>query len=195
MSNVLNNILKQKMLEIQSQLPTYVKLVKDDSASFNNVLTAEMNQSNNSNIGSPDAIGSVKEKVNYSGDFNEIIDNVSKKYNINSSIIKSVIKAESDFNPSVVSSAGAMGLMQLMPDTARSLGVDDTFDPVENIEGGVKYLKEMLDKFGGNLELALAAYNAGPGNVVKYGGIPPFQETENYVAKIMGYIKNRTFEK
>jgi soluble lytic murein transglycosylase-like protein len=195
MSTVLNNILKQKMLEIQSQLPTYVKLVKDDSVNFDDVLSAEVDQTNNSNYGSPDAIGSVKEKTNYKGDFNEIIDNNSKKYNINSSIIKAIIKAESDFDPSVVSSAGAMGLMQLMPDTAKSLGVGEPFDPVENIEGGVKYLKEMLNKFGGNLELALAAYNAGPGNVVKYGGIPPFQETENYVAKIMGYIKNRTFEK
>jgi soluble lytic murein transglycosylase-like protein len=195
MSTVLNNILKQKMLEIQSQLPTYVKLVKDDSVNFNDVLSAEVDQTNNSKDVSPDAIGSVKEKNNYQGDFNEIIDNNSKKYNINSSIIKAIIKAESDFDPSVVSSAGAMGLMQLMPDTAKSLGVGEPFDPVENIEGGVKYLKEMLNKFGGNLELALAAYNAGPGNVVKYGGIPPFQETENYVAKIMGYIKNRTYEK
>lgn len=191
MSNVLNGILRQKMMEIQSQLPAFVKLVKDDPVSFNDVLTSEVNQTNNSTVASPDAIGS----VTYKGDFNEIINNASKKYSINSSIVKAVIKAESNFNPGVVSSAGAMGLMQLMPDTARSLGVSDAFDPTDNVEGGVKYLKEMLDKFGGNLELALAAYNAGPGNVVKYGGIPPFEETQNYVAKIMGYIKNRTFEK
>jgi soluble lytic murein transglycosylase-like protein len=190
MSNVLNNILKQKLMEIQSQLPTYVKLVKDDSVDFSDVLTAEISQSDSAGIGSPDSIGSVAEKISYKGDFNKIIDYAAKKYNISSSIIKAVIKAESDFNPSVVSTAGAMGLMQLMPGTARSLGVNDAFDPVENIEGGVKYLKEMLEKFGGNLELALAAYNAGPGNVVKYGGIPPFDETQNYVKKIMGYIKN-----
>lgn len=195
MSNVLNNILKQKMLEIQNQLPTYVKLVKDDDVNFDDVLNAEVNQSSNSSIASPDVIGSINGKINYKGDFNQIIDSASKKYNINSSIIKAVIKAESNFNPSVVSSSGAMGLMQLMPDTALSLGVDEPFDPMENIEGGVKYLKDMLNKFGGNLELALAAYNAGPGNVTKYGGIPPFQETQNYVSKIMGYIKNRTFEK
>jgi soluble lytic murein transglycosylase-like protein len=183
------------MLEIQNQLPTYVKLVKDDDLNFNDVLNAEVDQSNNTNIASPDVIGSVNGKISYKGDFNQIIESTSKKYNINSSIIKAVIKAESNFDPSVVSSAGAMGLMQLMPDTALSLGVVEPFDPMENIEGGVKYLKDMLNKFGGNLELALAAYNAGPGNVTKYGGIPPFQETQNYVAKIMGYIKNRTFEK
>ena len=194
MSNVLNNILKQKLQEIQSQLPTYVRLTKDNSVDFNDVLAAEVDQSNKTNIGSPDAIGSVSEKNNYKGDFNGIIDFAAKKYNINSSIIKAVIKAESNFSPSVESSAGAKGLMQLMPDTARSLGVEDVFDPAENIEGGVKYLKEMLEKFGGDLELALAAYNAGPGNVVKYGGIPPFEETENYVNKIMGYLKNKTFE-
>lgn len=194
MSNVLNNILKQKLMEIQGQLPAFVKLVKDDAIGFNEILSEEVNSSTESNIGSPDAIGSVKEKVSYNGDFNDIIDFVSKKYNISSTIVKSVIKAESNFNPNVVSHAGAMGLMQLMPGTARALGVDDAFDPVQNIEGGVKYLKDMLEKFGGNLELALAAYNAGPGNVVKYGGVPPFQETQNYVKKIMGFIKNRTFE-
>ncbi|HYE11570.1 MAG TPA: lytic transglycosylase domain-containing protein, partial [Patescibacteria group bacterium] len=136
MSTVLNNILKQKLMEIQSQLPTYVKLVKDDSVDFNDVLTAEISQSDSAGIGSPDAIGSVPEKISYKGDYNKIIDYAAKKYNISSSIIKAVIKAESDFNPSVVSTAGAMGLMQLMPGTARSLGVNDAFDPVENIEGG-----------------------------------------------------------
>lgn len=190
MSEVLNNILRQKLLEIQGQLPTYVKLVKDDTDNFSNVLSAEIDEANTS---SPDAIGSVKENMSYNGDFNSIIESAAKKYNISSSIIKSVIKAESNFNPTVVSSAGAMGLMQLMPGTAASLGVDDAFDPVQNIEGGVRFLKDMLEKFGGSLELALAAYNAGPGNVVKYGGIPPFQETQSYVKKIMGYIKNRTF--
>jgi soluble lytic murein transglycosylase-like protein len=194
MSNALNNILKEKLLEIQNQLPAYVKLVKDDAIKFSEVLTEETNGANSAGIGSTDAIGSVPENISYKGDFNDIIDYTAKKYNISSSIIKAVIKAESNFNPNVVSSAGAMGLMQLMPGTARALGVDNAYDPIQNIEGGVKYLKEMLEKFGGNLELSLAAYNAGPGNVVKYGGIPPFQETQNYVKKIMGYLKNRTFD-
>ena len=195
MSNILNSILRQRLMEIQSQLPSYVKLVKVDKIDFSEILTNEIDDNNNENIDSPDTIGSIKEKINYNGDFNDIINSAAKKYNISSSIIKSVIKAESNFNPTVVSTAGAMGLMQLMPETARALKVDDAFDPLQNIEGGVRYLKDMLEKFGGNLELALAAYNAGPGNVVKYGGIPPFKETQSYVNKIMGFIKNRTFEK
>jgi len=195
MSSVLNNILRQKLMEIQSQLPSYVKLVKDDTVNFSEVLSEEIDGSNiGSDLGSPDAIGSVKEKISYKSDFNEIIEYAAKKYNISSSIIKAVIKAESNFNPTVVSSAGAQGLMQLMPGTARALGVNDSFDPKQNIEGGVRYLRDMLEKFGGNLELALAAYNAGPGNVTKYGGIPPFKETQMYVKKIMGYIKNKNFD-
>lgn len=184
MSSTLNNILQQKLSEIQSQLPSFVKLVKSNKGSFDEILSNETNY-----------VSSSEDSDSYNRDYNSIIESAAKKYNINSAIIKAVIKAESNFNPNVVSSAGAMGLMQLMPDTASGLGIKDAFDPSENIEGGVSFLKDMLNKFGGNLELALAAYNAGPGNVIKYGGIPPFQETEAYVKKIMSYLKNRTFEK
>ncbi len=114
-----------------------------------------------------------------------LIEKYAQKNNLDPDFIKAVVKQESGFNPDAKSKCGAMGLMQLMPQTAKGLGVIDAFDPEQNIEGGVKYLKSMMKRFNNDPKLALAAYNAGPGAVQKYGDIPPYKETQNYVKNIL----------
>jgi len=122
---------------------------------------------------------------------NELIERsvkiAAKKYNLPANLIKGVIKAESNFDAAVVSSAGAQGLMQLMPGTAKELGVSDPFDIEQNIDGGAHYLRKMLDKFNGNVRVALAAYNAGPGAVKKYDGNVPYQETQQYIKRVLRF--------
>jgi soluble lytic murein transglycosylase-like protein len=120
------------------------------------------------------------------------IRSAAAKYDLSAGLIRSVIRAESNFQPDAVSHAGAQGLMQLMPATAQALGVEDPFDIEQNIDGGVRYLRQMLDMFGGNLKKALAAYNAGPGTVMRYNGDVPYRETRAYIQKVMSYARRFT---
>lgn len=124
----------------------------------------------------------------------ELAEKKAEKHKIDHHLIKAIIEAESNWNPYAVSKKGAMGLMQLMPSTATFLGVKNPFDPEENIDGGIRYLKYLLERFGGNLTLALAAYNAGPALVERVKGIPPISETINYVRRVINYYSqnNRT---
>jgi hypothetical protein len=116
---------------------------------------------------------------------------ISEKHKVDPYLVKAVIKAESNFNPDAVSPKNAQGMMQLIPSTASDYGVEDPFDAKENMEGGVRYLKDLLDYFDGDLKLSLAAYNAGKGSVIKHGfTIPPYPETTNYIAKVLEYYKH-----
>jgi len=120
--------------------------------------------------------------------YRDIIREYARAYRLEEALVKAVIKAESNYNPQSLSSKGAQGLMQLIPETARLMNVNDPFDPAENIRGGSNYLRLMLDQFSGNLDLALAAYNAGPNAVQRHGGIPPYTETRQYVQRVRQYL-------
>src|SRR5271156_1604758 len=124
------------------------------------------------------------------GDIDAAIEQAATRHNVDPSLVRSVVKVESDFNPNAVSRKGAMGLMQLMPSTARSLNVSNPFDPAQNVDAGVRHLRALLDNYGGNVQLSLAAYNAGAGAVSRSAGVPKFRETQNYVRRITNLYNN-----
>ncbi|WHH58431.1 lytic transglycosylase domain-containing protein [Petroclostridium sp. X23] len=177
----ISDIFREKLNNIQSRTPIKIN-ENSNEISFQEILNSKVNGntslSGNNTKGNVELMPAIEKAVN----------DASKKYGIPSNIVSAVIAAESNFNPTALSSKGAQGLMQLMPGTAKSLGVNNPWDITQNIEGGVKYLKEQLDQFGGDLKLALAAYNAGPNSVTKHNGVPPYAETQDYVKKILGSI-------
>ena len=169
--NIYNNIWRKIMLQI-NPIDLYALHKNNATTSLTNNATASFSDTM---------------KSTGSQSLDDIFQRAAQKYDVPVSLLKAIGKAESNFNANAVSCAGAQGVMQLMPATAKSLGVTDSFDAEQNIMGGAKYIKQMLDRYDGNVKLALAAYNAGSGNVEKYGGIPPFKETQNYVKKVMSY--------
>ncbi len=146
---------------------------------FQKILDAKETSSKNTEIDNQKGSSVPKEKIE------DLIENYAAKNNLDAEFVKSVVNQESGFNVNATSKCGAMGLMQLMPATAKGLGVTNAYNAEENIMGGTKYLKGLMDRFDNNKELALAAYNAGPNAVKKYGGVPPYKETQNYVKSIM----------
>lgn len=122
-------------------------------------------------------------------DLDAYFEEAAQKYNVDVKLLKAIAHAESNYNPNATSSSGAMGVMQLMPSTAKSLGITDAYNARDNIMGGAKVISDHLSRYDGDCSLALAAYNAGSGNVAKYGGVPPFTETQNYIKKVLSYYE------
>ncbi|KON78134.1 MULTISPECIES: lytic transglycosylase domain-containing protein [Leptospira] len=166
----------------------FVKETQSKKQTFDSILKAEQEKS----------ISDLEKEKSFSKDLKniepslaKIIRQESEKNNLDPRLVQSVIKAESDFKTDAVSPKGAIGLMQLMPSTANLLGVEDPFDPAENVAGGTKFLSDLLNKYK-NLDHALAAYNAGPNAVDRYAGIPPYKETRNYVEKVKKFYSSKT---
>lgn len=165
-------------------------MYKGEKMSSINAIT-KLEQTNNSynvNSSKKSTNASFSSFLGETKSLDEIFDKAAEKYNVPVNLLKAIGKAESNFDENAVSRCGAQGIMQLMPATAESLGVTDSLDAEQNIMGGAKYISGLLKKYDGNITLALAAYNAGSGNVAKYGGVPPFKETQNYVKKVTNYM-------
>lgn len=161
---------------------------KDGTFHFTNVPTDKRFKLLNKNKSDSDKIRSKKRIQPHI--LHKAINNVSKRHRIDPNLVKAVIKVESDFDPTAISSAGAIGLMQLMPKTAEQLNVFDPFDPEQNIEAGVRYLSYLLSSFNGDLKMSLAAYNAGENLVRRHKSIPPIEETRHYIKKVLSYYRD-----
>ena len=205
MNRYVNNYynIGQKRADINTILPpsnpnvqSFEKVLSNtQNVNFGSLLRNPQSLNVQAKIASPELTNRIQEATaananignitNSKGQILEMISQISQKHGVDEKLVKALIKQESGFNPNAKSKAGAMGLMQLMPSTAKGLGVTDAYNPVQNVDGGVRYLKSMLKKYNGNVILALAAYNAGPGAVDKYDGVPPYKETQNYVKNIL----------
>ena len=186
---------RQRMQEIQSKLdslngkngqvssPTTAKQVSSAATAFSKSLKGVL-EAGNAPL-DPVAAGLIAAPDPGTANLQELARIAAEKAGIDPALFKALVQQESGFNPNAVSSVGAQGLTQLMPKTAQMLGVTNPLDPVQNLDGGAKYLAQMLKQFGGDVSLALAAYNAGPGAVQRAGGVPPFKETQNYVKRIL----------
>ena len=167
------NTTLQRINMIENQFQSLMSYASQPDSDFQKILDSSIENKKNPTSTSRSEI-------------NELIDKYAEKNGLDADFVKAVIKQESGFNPNATSHCGAMGLMQLMPSTAEGLGVTNAYDAEQNIQGGTKYLKGLMDRFDNNKSLALAAYNAGPNAVKKYGGIPPYMETQNYVKSVLG---------
>lgn len=166
------DITLQRISMIERRFQSLVSYTQKPDSDFQKILETKVE-----NKKSPNSVSR--------SEINDLISKYSDKNGLDEDFVKAVINQESGFNPNATSKCGAMGLMQLMPSTAQGLGVKDAYDVEQNIEGGTKYLKGLMDRFNNDKSLALAAYNAGPNAVKKYGGIPPYAETQNYVKSIL----------
>lgn len=166
------NVTLQRINTIENQIQSLASFAKAPDADFQKILNNKVENTKNPTKTSR-------------AEIDNLITKYADKNGLDEDFVKAVINQESGFNPNATSHCGAMGLMQLMPATAQGLGVTNAYDAEQNIEGGTKYLKGLMDRFGNDKQLALAAYNAGPNAVKKYGGIPPYAETQNYVKKVL----------
>lgn len=194
MNNQINNINSQwapvqkssnSFNKVEPNIQTFDKVLQSSAKTkFGDLLTNPTTRVN-AEIYSNSVVKPKNTELSTRAKIQDIIFRAAQKHGIDEKLVNAVVKQESGFNPNAKSKVGAMGLMQLMPATAKGLGVNNPMDPEQNVEGGVKYLKSMLNRYNGNIILALAAYNAGPNAVDKYDGVPPYAETQNYVKSIL----------